>query len=265
MKGITRDTVVEMFDRKMIWLFLIITLLAVLITLASGGLRVSIEEQSSQQGMTALGGIKAAIIAPVTIAYMWILSLLGILGTAGLFPRMLERGRAEYYLSKPISRGSLYFNKMFGIFMAYFGVISLSLIVVYATLTLVHGSFSLRLLLTTIATGGVVFYIYLTIAICAGIIAGSHAIAIMTAFIIGVAQWALSGRQVIKQLVDSSLFSGILDGFYYIIPKTGEILDIGRDFALERPVQSWMPLWSSLLFSLVVILVTIWIFNRKNY
>ncbi len=264
MKGITRDTVVEMFDRKMIWLFLIVTVLAVLITLASGGLRVSIEEQSSQQGMAALGGIKAAILAPVTIAYMWILSFLGILGTAGLFPRMLERGRAEYYLSKPISRSSLYFNKMFGIFIAYFGVISLSLIVVYATLTLVHGSFSLRLLLTTVVTGGIVFFIYLSIAICAGIIAGSHAIAIMTVFIIGVAQWVLS-LQIIKQLVGSSFLSGIRDGFYYVLPKTGEILDLGRNFALERPIQSWMPLWSSLLFSLVVVLVTIWIFNRNNY
>jgi ABC-type transport system involved in multi-copper enzyme maturation permease subunit len=265
MKGITRDTVVEMFDRKMIWLFLIITLLAVLITIISGGVNLSIEEQSSQQGMAGLEQFKSAILAPVTIAYIGILSFLAILGTAGLFPRMLERGRAEFYLSKPISRTSLYFNKMFGIFAAYFALILVSSIIFYAVLTLVHGSFSLKLIVTALVTEAIIFFIYLTITICAGIIFGSHAIAIMTAFIIWVIQAVLGGREVIKQVITSKFFTGSVDALYYIVPKSGDISDLGRNVALGQPIQSWMPLWSSLLFSLVVIFITIWIFNRKNY
>jgi hypothetical protein len=146
-------------------------------------------------------------------------------------------------------------------------MIALSGIIVYATLVLVHGGFHLRTVVSLLCAEAIGFFIWLTITSCAGIWFGSHALAIMSAFIIWIIRLGLSWLRddFFKQLIQSDFVSGLVDALYYIVPKTGEISELGDRLALGQPVESWMPLWSSLLFAFAAMYLAILIFTRKNY
>jgi len=80
-----------------------------------------------------------------------------------------------------------------------------------------------------------------------------------------VLQWLFGFHEMFGEFVNSKIMKTVADGLYYIFPKTGEMSDIAENLALGQNVNSWMPLWSTLLFSIVLIIVTIFIFKRKDY
>ena len=78
-------------------------------------------------------------------------------------------------------------------------------------------------------------------------------------------QKVLDGREWIKALADSKPINYVVDTLYYIIPKTGEISSMSVSITTGKVIRDWMPLYSSLLFALVMIYITVYIFKRKNY
>jgi len=265
MRGITRDSVVEMFDRKLIYVFAVVTVLTVLIVLMSGSLDGQIRMQTG--GGMDVDDINEVLGDPVVRIFEFFVSFLvflAVMGTAGVIPTMLEKGRADYYLSKPISRTVLFLNKFVGVLIVYGLTIILCGVIVYLSLCLVHGIFNIHIVYLFIFSL-LSFIIWYSITAFAGVVFNSSAIAIMSAFIIWILQKVLGTREWIKALVDSQPVHYIVDTFYYIIPKTGEISDMSVRMATSREIRDWMPLYSSLLFALVLIYLTVYIFKRKNY
>jgi len=265
MRGITRDCIVEMFDRKLFYVFAIVTALALLIVLMTSSLEGEVRIQTG--GNMDVEGLNEAFGNPVMNAFNFFLSFLVflvVLGTSGLMPSMFERGRADYYLSKPISRTSLFFNKFFGIFVVYGATITLCGIIVYATIGLLYNMFDVGVIYVFLMAL-ISLFIWLSITTFAGIVFGSASIAIMSAFIVWVLQFVLSWRDEIKMLLDSKPINYFLDTLYYIVPKTGDISDIAVYLAVGRPIQDWVPLYSSILFALIIIFATVTIFKKKNY
>ena len=265
MRGITRDSVVEMFDRKLIYVFAVVTVLTVVIVLLSGSIDGQFQMQTG--GGMDVDDISEVLGDPVVRifeVFVSFLVFLAVLGTAGVIPTMLEKGRADYYLSKPISRAALFLNKFMGVLIVYGLVIVLCGAIVYISLCLVHGIFNIHIVYLFIFSL-LSFIIWYSITAFAGVVFNSGAIAIMSAFIIWILQLILGGRELVKGLVDSKPVHYIVDTFYYIIPKTSEISDMSVRMAISREIYDWMPLYSSLLFALALIYVTIHIFKRKNY
>jgi len=263
MRGITRDSVVEMFERKAVYVFAGVTLIAVVIIL----LMPKMEIEFHATGNVDIGGISDLLRNPITKAFSTYLSFmvfLAVLATAGLVPNMLIKGRADFYLSKPMSRSSLLLNKLFGIWMVYGGLIVFCGIITYAVAVGVHGFFEWKVLYL-FALNLVSFLVWLCITITTGIISGSGVISIMTAFLFWVAQVILRYHEQIKAFLESKPLGDIVDVLYYIVPKPGEIDGLANSLALGKPVASWMPLYSSLIFSAALICLAVVIFKRKDY
>ncbi|MBN1211677.1 MAG: hypothetical protein JXA92_03790 [candidate division Zixibacteria bacterium] len=265
MKGITRDSLVEMFDRKLVYVFAVVTALTVLIVILSGSIDGQIRMQTGgDMNVDDFNQVLGDPIIRVFEFFVSFLVFLAVMGTAGMIPTMLEKGRADYYLSKPISRTALFLNKFVGILIVYGLTIILCGGIVYLSLGLVHGIFDFRIVYLFLFSL-LAFFIWYSITAFAGIVFGSNAIAIMSAFIVWILQKILSARDVIKTLADSKPVDYIVDTSYYIIPKTGEISDMSVRMVSGRVIHDWMPLYSSLLFAIVLVYVTIYIFKRKNY
>lgn len=263
MRGITRDGVVEMFDRKTVYLFAAVTLIAMVIAL----LAPKADMEFRVTGNVDMGSLGDFLRNPVTKALSVFLSFmvfLAVLATAGLVPNMLVRGRADFFLSKPLSRTALLLHKMLGIWLVYGATIVLGGIVVYVALFLVHGFFD-WMVLYLFAFNLISFFIWLSITVTAGIVSGSNAISIMSAFLFWVGQAILRLHEQINNFLDIKPVEYVVDALYYIVPKTGEIGELTDALALGRPVESWMPLYSSLVFSVAFVTLAVVVFKRKSY
>lgn len=263
MRGMTRDCVVEMFDRKTIYLFAAVTFIAVVIALLSPKMEVEFHATGNVD-MGSVGDFLTNPVTKVLSTFLKFMVFLAVMASAGLVPNMLAKGRADFYLSKPISRTSLFLNKLFGIWLVYGGTIVLGGILTYAALVSAHGFFDWKILYV-FALGLVSLFIWLSITTTAGIVSGSTVMSIMSAFLVWVAQVILYWHEQIRQFLGSKPVGYVVDGLYYIFPKTGEVSTIANACAFGKPVESWMPLYSSLIFSVALVTLAVIIFKRKNY
>ena len=263
MRGITRDCLLEMLDRKLIYVFGIATLLTILVVLYSGTVEINFGSGENME----LNQLSDAMGNPIMRGfnfYLSILVFLAVLGTAGLVPGMLIRGRADYYLSKPISRSSLLLNKLFGIWIVYGATIFVCGVITYLTIIAVHGGFDWAVLYFLVFPL-ISLFIWLSITVFAGVTFGSQPISLMVAFSVWVLHMLVSGIRVFDEILGSTIFSYVVNVVYYVLPKNAEFSGMSMQLLDGRSVQSWMPLWSSLLFAVVLVYFTLTVFKRRSY
>lgn len=254
-----------MFSRKIFWVFAVITVLAVVVIILSGN--ISISDGSFQEAEVDIKDINEMIGNPIIrvfASFVSFLVILVVLATAGLIPNMFIRGRAEYFLSKPVSRTGLLLNKFFGIWFSYGVLVVVCGAIGYCAMYLVHGVAADNLIWVFVLNL-VSLFIWLSVTSFAGIVFGSTTMAIVTAALIWFTQWLLQWHEYYKEVISSKAITGTIDVLYYIIPKTGELSDLTVQLALGRNVDNWLPLYGSLIFAIVLLGATLAIFNRKNY
>lgn len=263
MKGLIRDSLLELFDRKVIYLFAVVTMITVVVIFLFRSAEVHIQTQMGF-GAEKLEDVLGNQFLHGLSMFMSFLLFLAVMATAGLIPNMLVKGRADFYLSKPMSRNSLYLRKLGSMWLVYGGIILVCGIIGTLAIGLFHDYFSLGMLYIIIFKL-VIFFIWLSIIAFVGIISGSTTVSIMGAFIVYIIQWLLGSRELIAAFIDSKPVTYVTDIIYYIWPKAEEISDLTLRLAQGREVFSWMPLWSTLLFTVVLIYLTICIFKYKEY
>lgn len=265
MRGITRDCVVQFRDRKAIWLYVIVTIVMVAVIIITGQVRISGGMEGGleikAEGLDEVLGLFLMKMFGAFVSFMVILT---VLLTAGDFPVMLVPGRAEFYLSKPISRTWLYINKMIGILVTYGALIVICGLIGYATMRVVF-SYSADGIAYVFILNLVSLFIWLTITSFAGIVFGTTTMAFVIAGMVWALQLVLQWRDFFKQLVDSKILEVLVDILYFIVPNTGDLSDLTLDLATGERIASWAPLYTSVGFALVLVVVTLVIFNRKNY
>lgn len=266
MRGITRDTVVELTDRKFLWIFGAITVITALVIFMVSRAEISISMQSG--GEIAGGGEIASMAGSVLLKsfdyFVTVIVFLVVMASAGLLPHALERGRADFYIAKPISRRSLLLSKFFGLWSVYGAALTVCGLVVWAVGGLAFGDFSGGAL-WILALGLVNLFIWLSITVLVGVWTGSSAMALMSAIIVWVVQTILGHRDWISLITDSAFARTINDWLYYIVPKPSAIADIAVTLAKGRTVSDWLPLWSSLLVAGVLVGLAVVVFKRKDY
>jgi ABC-type transport system involved in multi-copper enzyme maturation permease subunit len=261
MRGMIRDCMNELFDRKTIYVFAVIALIGVVGTI--GSLLLDIRIMGRSFGADDMNRAFGNPMLHGYNAYMYVLVFLSVMATAGLIPGMLARGRADYYLSKPVSRTWMLLNKVFSIWVVYSGIMIVTFLVNYILSAALYGAFSFTIFYI-IAINLLAFLIWLSVTAFAGVLTGSSAFTIMTAFAVWMAQKILTYHDFPKQFIDSKVVIYVIDALYYIFPKTGEISSLTDELATGGSA-SWMPLYSSLIFAAVLMFITIAIFRRKNY
>jgi len=264
MSGFIIDTYLEFIDRKKIIIFLGATIFACLMIILSGQMNIiSTVETSDGLGTEQFNDQFNVIILYAYNFFLLFLTIITLFSSISIFPKRLIKGTAEYYLARPISRSSLFIKQILGVVAVYGTVMLISGLIVHGTISIVHGNFSGLIVLLLLSL--VSYLIWLSIAIFAAIIFGSTAMAFISVFIVWVIQLVLSYHDKINILLDSKLLKLIINVLYYIFPKTGEFSDLSLNLAMGKPVVSFMPFYSSVIFSIAMLVLTSVIFNRKNY
>ena len=265
MKGISRDSLVEFVDRKVAWVFAAVVVVSLLVVVLTGSIETNLQIDSS--GGLEMDELNEALGNPALkgfSAFMSVMIFLAVMASAGLVPRMFEKGRAEFYLSKPISRPSLLLNKLFGIWTVYSGAVLIGGGLIYACLGLVHGitdaSIVVLMLLSLIT-----LFIWLTITCFFGLLSGSTGIAIMAAFLFWVVEGIIGYREMFKELLKSRIADIVLDAMYYLFPKVSATSDVFLTIAAGREVSDWTPVWTTFLFALAMVIGSVWLIKQKDF
>lgn len=261
MRGILSDTISEMLDRKMLWIYAGVTLLGLLVILATR----SVEMQFQTEGID-MQAMNEAFGSPRLWLYnkfMYYLVFLSVLVTAGLVPNMLAKGRVDYYLSKPLSRKQWLLTKVLSVWIVYGGVMSLVMLVQGAAGAAAFGVVDFGMIYI-ILTNLLAFFIWLSVTTFAGVFSASAPMSILAVFLLWILQQILSLHDMINEFLDSALIEKGIDILYYIVPKTIEISE-GTLRLADGGSVDWMPLYSSAAFAVALLYLTVYMFNRKDY
>ena len=265
MIALLRDTLAELVGRKIFVLFIVLTVIMLFIVWGTWEVRQDLSRQSGDLlAGEELSGQLAPWVASVFSVVMSIFIFFAVFASAGLIPRALEKGRAEFLLSKPLSRTQLLIGKLASIWLVYGLMVTGCGLVVYAVTAAVHGGYDSRVALLFLGSM-LEFLVWLGILGLAGVLFGSTSWALIAAFAIWIAQNLLSFHDQFREVVRSPAIVYTVESLYYLVPKTSQMRDIAVDLVSDRPVESWVPLWSSLLFAAVTYYLALWVFKRQDY
>jgi ABC-type transport system involved in multi-copper enzyme maturation permease subunit len=205
----------------------------------------------------AYGGI-------ATFLYTWSM-FLAVFASAGLIPSVLEPGRIELLLSKPVTRMHILLGRFAG------NVLVVSLNVTYLVIS-VWVIFGLRTgvwgqqFLVAIFTTVFVFAVLLSVVALVGVLFESPAVSTMVTVGMMIASPILAQQKMMMKLLSSEWSRGVWRTLYYTMPK---VYDIGRmtlDIVTEGATTDyWMPSWTSALFGAIVLSAALFVFSRKDF
>lgn len=256
------DSLLEVRDRKIFYLYWAVTLVMLLVFALTPNLKVN--------GNDIFGSLSSS---PETImqvqsgffdGFFGFMLFLMVFGSAGLVPSFLSKGRVELTLSKPISRYRLLSMKFLSVFIIMCGILIVSTTILWGVLSfrlgVTSGYFFYGLLfacLEFLAIYAIVFFL--------GAIAHSSVVAIMGYFIIRVGSDLLANREVVYRFLGDSIWKTILDTAYHILPKIGEMSDNFGSLMMGHGLVRAYPIYSTLGISLVIFLIALLVFRRRDY
>lgn len=192
--------------------------------------------------------------------------LLAIFSSASFVPVMLEKGNIDLLLSKPISRTQLLWGKYFGGIFVVLINIAFLIIGVWFIISLKFAYWNFAILWSIL----LITFAYATlnaVIVLFGVMTKSSILGMMTAYFIYLilSPFLLAAKDRVLPFLDNKVLNTILDGFYYIIPKTSELF--GKDiFNLASGTNiETQPIISSFLFLLFIMILSVEIFKRKDY
>lgn len=267
---ITKQTIREAFARKIFIMFAGVSSLVLIlfaITFATVGLEDltgSIQMDAGRSmGMVeeVVGGIKIFIIIPLFGGGLF----LSIFSASSFIPNMLEKGNIDVLLSKPISRAQIIFGKFIGGSLVVLVNIAYLVIGIWFLIGLKFGIWDTSFLLT-IVTITYAFAVLYSLIILIGILSQSSILAMMLSYVIFfILSPILNIRDQIMMLSDSQVLRVVLEGLYYIVPKTSELGSITGDIAVGGSLYDFQPIFTSGVFLILSLALSIIIFSKKDY
>lgn len=265
MSGILRDTIAELLDRKMLYVFVALTVVALIIIASTSSMDFRIQMTRPGETADTTPSIFAQSAAVGLFGgFVSLLVFLATMASANLIPSSLEKGRVEYYLTKPLSRGSFLLKKYLSICMVYGGIVVACGIIVHIVTAVIHGV-ATTTAVYLLGASVINLIIWFSITGTAGVLTRSAPLAIMTAFLVWVAQTILAGHEAIGDFIDSAVGKYMVDALYYIIPKPSAIFDQASALCVGKPVTDWVPLASSLAFAAAALVAATVVLKRKEF
>jgi ABC-type transport system involved in multi-copper enzyme maturation permease subunit len=268
--ALIKDTFREAFARRIFWGFfgcctmLLLFLMFILRIDVVAGALATISIFGNTLPTTNVQNLVQQTQSVIAMALYFMGMALAIFASAGLVAAMFEPGRIELLLSKPVSRTHLLLGR-------YAGNV---LVVAANILYLVLGSWIIFGLKTEIwGTGFLVsslftifiFSVLLAVIVLVGVLWDSAAVAIMVTFALAILTLILAQKTTLERLLTSEWSRNVVRVLYYVLPKTSDTSVIIRHLILNQPVDSWMPIWSTALFGIVVLAIGLWRFARRTF
>jgi ABC-type transport system involved in multi-copper enzyme maturation permease subunit len=198
-------------------------------------------------------------------------TFLALFATAHLVPRLQEKGTIDLYLSRPVGRVPLLLSRYAGgLLLAAANLVYLIgamwLIVVWKTRVL-HPRFLLSgaVILFTIAA-------LMAFAFLIGVVTSSTGVSLMATYAIFFFSAILAAHSKISAAVSTETAARIVDGLYWILPKTAELGQatvalVAGDQAPERlaNVAHLAVFSSTAAFGAASLALACWLFARKDF
>jgi hypothetical protein len=198
-------------------------------------------------------------------------TFLAIFATAHLVPRMQEKGTIDLYLSRPVARVKLLLSRyVAGLILAGTNIVYLIsamwLIVVWKT-HVVHPRF--------LASGAIIFLIVATLlafAFLVGVVTSSTAVSIMASYALFFFGLMLAGHEKFAAVVEKEWQASLINGLYWIVPKSAELLGAVVSFVSDKPLPSQMAnamtpptFLTTAAFLGGCLALASWLFHRKEF
>ena len=270
--ALIKDTFRESFARKIFWgLFglstamILFFLFLLRIDLVEGGLAaVKMFGRTLSRATDVDVLVRGFYGAIAAFLYTWGMAL-AVFASAGLIPSVLEPGRIELLLSKPVSRTHILLGRYVGNVL----VVSCNIVYLVLGVWIIFGNKTgiwAPRFLAAIATTVFTFSILLTVVVILGVLVESTALSTMVTLGLMIMSPILAQTALADRLLSSETSRDIWRGLYYVFPKIYDIgsltLNTVRDAG--APIQ-WMPLWSSALFGAAMLGGALAIFSRRDF
>jgi len=229
--------------------------------LANGEMMIFVGTQTPMPPLTGVPSLLQSDLRAT--GSLWL--LLALFAAAPLLTATLENGWLELVFSKGTARWRIFLGRFLG------GLTLYSLTFVLATLPL-----ALRLWWTTgVATWRVgvalliqTFSFAALLAVTALVTLPQKGVALP--LIASAAIWLLSPSLAMRQETFYRIFSshiarGTIDWAYRILPKCSELEDLCMSFVERGVIVSSWPIWSTGLFTLAILGMTVWMLERKSF
>jgi len=189
---------------------------------------------------------------------------LSIFATASLVPNMLEKGSVDLMLSRPFARWQLLLGRYLGglsivaINVAY--LIGGAWLILSIKTEFWHVPFLLSGLLIIL-----VFGVLFAIMTFVGVTARNSGVSIIAAYLVIFFSPLLLARDQIYALLSQKIYQWLLDGIYYLTPRTTELGKITTSLVLGETITSWTPLFQSLAIGAGFLMAAIYVFEKKDF
>ena len=267
----TLFTLKEAMARKVFLFFIGISILAIIITALIFSV---VDTQSIISGLENKTGndlIMRNIVSMLEIMIITPLAGLGLLlaifSSSSFVPNMLEKGNIDLLLSKPVSRQHLLWGKYAGGLLVVLSNIGFLVIGIWLTIALKFSFWDPTFLWSILIITFTFAVLYSLIVLC-GILTRGSMLGMMLAyfiFLILSPVLALANERA-DIFFKSDVVKGIVNGIYYFIPKTSELMgSMITDLATGKGVSDFQPLISSFLFLVLMMILSIITFRKKDF
>jgi ABC-type transport system involved in multi-copper enzyme maturation permease subunit len=269
--ALIRDTFREALARKIFWglyglsTFLILFFLFVLkIDIVEGAIAsVSLFGATADRTVDVDRLVRQVYAGIATFLFTWG-TLIAVFASAGLVPSVLEPGRIELLLSKPVTRSHILLGRYLGNLLVVAANSVYLVLGIWTILGIKTGIWSPSFLWAIVLTI-FVFSVFLTVVVWIGVAFESAALATMISVGIAILSAILAQHQIVEKLLSSEWSRQLWRALYYVLPKFYDLGDMTRSLVLGRPIDSLMPLWSSAIFAAVVLVWSLQIFARRDF
>ena len=209
-------------------------------------------------------GVPAALTSQMGLAdAMWF--LLTIFASAPILVSTLEKGWLELIFSKSTRRWQIFLGRFLCGATLYFLLAFLATAPLAARLWWQTGiptwQIAVAVLIQTFS-----FASLLSVAALASLPQKGVALPIMAAVAVWGASPMLAQRQAnYYDYITSAFGRWIIDWIYYIVPKVAELNGLSSAFLQYSTIQSSWPLWTTGLFTLATMTLTLWLLERKSF
>jgi len=269
--ALVRDTFREAFARKIFWGFYGLSTLMILfflfilkIDIVEGAMAtITLFGQQSRGSIDVQRLVTQAYGAIATFLFTWGL-FIAVFASGGLVPSLLEPGRIELLLSKPVARHHILLGRYLGNLLVISCNIAYLVLGIWIILGVKTGIWS-PVFLWAIASTIFMFAVLLAIVTLAGVLFDSAALSIMITMGIMILSPILAQERVVMRLLSSEWSRQLWKGLYYTLPK---VYDLGRmtlDVVTRKPIGDPMAIWTSALFGIAVLSASVWYFARRDF
>lgn len=207
--------------------------------------------------------VPAAMSAEVSITGgLWL--FLAIFASVPLLVSGLEKGWVELTLTKGVARWKV----LLGCYLSGLTLYVATLLVAMMPTALwlyVKTGVSCKTLLVAILIEALGFASLMSLAAFASLTRTGASLPIMLAVFVDILSPVLASRQQgLFTFVTSNWGRGILNFMYKILPKSSELVGAATGYIEFGTIKNWFPFWTTGLFTVVVLGITMWMLHRKN-